>query len=57
MLSYMGWSLYEFPCCDTALRSPNASYGNNVRNVNLDGSVSNNNANNSNGVAPDWVEK
>ena len=39
------------------LRSPNAGNGNNVRNVNPDGSLNNNNANNSNGVAPDWVEK
>lgn len=35
------------------LRSPNPSNANNVRNVNTDGSLSNNNANNSNGVAVD----
>ena len=33
--------------------APNVGNGNNVRNINTDGSVNNNNANNSNGVAPD----
>lgn len=35
------------------LRSPNPSNANNERIVNTDGSVNNNNAYNSNGVAPD----
>lgn len=33
--------------------APNVGNGNNVRNINLDGNINNNNANNSNGVAPD----
>lgn len=33
--------------------APNVGNGNNVRNINPDGSYNNNNANNSNGVAPD----
>ena len=37
------------------LRTPNTGNGNNVRNVNTDGSLSNNNANNSNGVLADCV--
>jgi len=35
------------------LRSPNPSNANNVRNIKADGTLSNNNANNGNGVAPD----
>lgn len=35
------------------LRSPNAGNANNVRNVNPSGALNNNNATNSNGVAPD----
>ena len=35
------------------LRSPNPSNANNVRNINPDGALNNNNANNGNGVAPD----
>lgn len=35
------------------LRSPNPGNANNVRNVNPDGSLNNNNANNGNGAAPD----
>ena len=35
------------------LRSPNPSNGNNVRNVNTDGSLNNNNAYNGNGAAVD----
>lgn len=38
--------------------TPNTSYSNNVRNVNTDGSLNNNNAfNGNNGVRPDWVER
>ena len=37
------------------LRSPNPSNANNVRNVNTSGALDNNNANNSNGVAADYV--
>ena len=37
------------------LRSPNASNSNNFCNVNTDGTINNNNANNSNGVAPDFI--
>ena len=39
--------------CKLLFRSPNAGNGNNVRNVNTSGAINNNNANNSNGVAPD----
>ena len=35
------------------LRTPNSGNANNVRIVNSDGTVNNNNANNSNGFAPD----
>lgn len=39
------------------LRTPNSGNSNNVRNVNTDGSLNNNNAyNGNNGVAPDLVE-
>ena len=37
------------------LRGPNPSYANNVRYVNTDGSLNNNNANNSNGIVPDCI--
>lgn len=37
------------------LRSPNPGNSNNPRNVNTDGQVNNNNANNANGAAPDCV--
>ena len=37
------------------LRSPNTSNANNERNVNTDGSLNNNNANNGNWLAPDRV--
>nr|DAK61873.1 MAG TPA: hypothetical protein [Caudoviricetes sp.] len=37
------------------MRTPNAGNGNNVRNVNTDGSLNNNNACNSNGVLADCV--
>jgi len=35
------------------LRSPNTGNANNVYNVNTSGALNNNNANNTNGVAPD----
>jgi hypothetical protein len=39
------------------LRTPNSGNSNNVRNVNTDGSLNNNNAfNGNNGLAPDWME-
>lgn len=37
------------------IASPNVGNGNNVRNVNTDGNINNNNANNSSGVAPACV--
>ena len=37
------------------MRSPNTGNANNVRNVNTDGQVSNNNARNANAAAPDCV--
>lgn len=37
------------------LRSPNVGNSNNPRIVNTDGDLNNNNANNSNGLAPDWI--
>ena len=37
----------------SVLRSPNPSNANNVRNINPDGALNNNNANNGNGVALD----
>lgn len=37
------------------LRSPNVGNSNNVRNVNTDGSLNNNNANNSQGLVPDCI--
>jgi len=38
---------------NSCIKTPNSWNGNNVRNVNTDGSLSNNNANNSNGVSVD----
>lgn len=37
------------------LRSPNPSNANNERNVNTSGALNNNNANNGNGVAADYL--
>ena len=39
------------------LRSPNVGNANNIRNVNPSGALNNNNANNTNGVAPDCVNR
>lgn len=44
--------LYSVSAVNWWLRSPNASNSNNFVNVNTDGTVNNNNANNSNGLAP-----
>jgi hypothetical protein len=35
--------------------TPNSTNAGNVRNVNTSGELNNNNANNNNGVVPDWV--
>ena len=43
--------------CQSAVRTPNYSNSNNVRNVNTDGTLNNNNAYNANGIAPDREKK